>query len=80
MIFFVMFWQVTWFVNDHEIDTEFFEVQQSGDDYKLLLPDVVLEDEGVYSVVATNEHGSVTTSAKLTVTPGKLMLVKHLLV
>ena len=59
---------VEWSSNDAKIEgNEETLVESEGDTYKLILMDVLPEDEGDYTVTATNEAGKVSCTGKLSV-------------
>lgn len=66
--------KVIWYAGDQEIhDKELFEVQQADSAYSLQLTEVNMEHEGEYTVVASNEHGKVESSASVTVAPSEYL-------
>lgn len=65
------YYQVTWLVDGEEVDEEYFETQNVREKFTLSLPKVVLEDEAEYTVIAENQHGTVSTTASVTVVKGR---------
>lgn len=56
--------KVAWFYEDKKLlPSDFMQIVSDGDIHKLLIPETVLDDEGVYSCVVSNELGSDETEA-----------------
>ncbi|ESO99776.1 hypothetical protein LOTGIDRAFT_59863, partial [Lottia gigantea] len=59
---------VTWILDDQPIKTSTdFLVTIDKDFSRLVIPEVIRDDEGEYQVILENEHGTAKTTAYITV-------------
>ena len=56
--------QVAWYYEDNKLlSSDFMQIMSEGNVHKLLIPETVLDDEGVYSCSVSNELGKDKTEA-----------------